>query len=426
MNLNQGQQSVLNDIIAGKNVYIGGAGGVGKSYLLRHLVKQFVSSSVLIAPTGIAALNIGGATAHRTFRLPIHIHTKKDHQPNQKAEELFSKDGPVKRLIMDEVSMFRSDVFTTMDQQLRKIRRINKPFGGLQVIVVGDFFQLSPVVSNQERDTFYQEYDSEFCFDTSSWAEADFQYRELTEIMRQSDVEMISHLNNIRKKTKDYQDSVLFFNDIGIRNQVSVLDTDPVFLCATNASAHAVNMNNYDELDGREHVFYAKKEGDFRDEPSPREIRLKHGTKLICCANTGDLFNGQVCYFLDMIDGKMRVLVESTEREVLVDRYTWNAIDYTRSADGSLATVPIGSYTQFPFKYGWGITVHKSQGMTLENAAIDPGNGFFAHGQAYVALSRLKSLEGLALMKELRFNDIIVDKRVVDFYAGGCKGIGIF
>ena len=425
MNLNQDQKRAFDEILKGRNVFVTGGGGVGKSYLIRHIRDLFEGDTILVTPTGISALNIGGSTIHRTFRLPIHILTKEDQRVSDSVLELFGKDGPVKRIIFDEISMCRSDVFITIDWILRKARKHSKSFGGIQVIAFGDFFQLCPVVSKNEHTTFYDEYSSSYCFNTNSWLEANFKVIEMTEMMRQSDEVMIKNLNQIRKKEDSYKNSVLFFNDIGIKNQVTVLDQDPVFLCSTNATANTINQQNYSELDGEEYSFEAKYKGVFNEEPAPKILNVKHGTKLLCCANNEQMVNGEVCYFLGMVGSSMRVVMEKTEQEMLVDTFTWSQYEY-EVKNGKLTPKVVSQYTQYPFKYGWAVTIHKSQGMTLDHAMIDVGSGLFSHGQAYVALSRLKTLDGLGLLKEMKFSDIIVDKEVIEFYDNNCSTIATF
>lgn len=429
MKLNTKQSLTMQKVVEGKNLYIGGQGGVGKSVLIRQIVSNFVDSTVVLAPTGIAAININGATIHSAFRLPFSIVTKKDWgRITEKLERLFSKESPVKRIIIDEVSMVRADVFQAVDQMLRKVRRLNVPFGGLQVIVVGDFYQLSPVVTNNESSMFYKLYSSQYAFGSETWSSAGFEYVELDEVMRQSDALFINHLRNIRMKLDGWQDSIDFFNRHGIQNQVNVLDEDPVFLCTTNASADLINRSNYEELEGKEHVYYAKKNGKFSSEPAPFELRLKFGTKIIITANAKNegYMNGEVGYVTGFIDDRIEVLLEDGERTVFVEPYKWEEIEYDVDASGNLKKDVVGTFMQYPIKYSWGITVHKSQGQTIKNAIIDVGRGCFCHGQLYVALSRIKSLEGLALMSKVSTNDVIIDRAVHDFYAGGCKGISLF
>jgi hypothetical protein len=428
MQLNDKQSYAMKQVISGANLFIDGPGGVGKSVLVREIMDKFSTSTVFLAPTGIAALNINGSTIHSAFKLPFNVLTKRDHlRINDKTLELFDKEGPVKRIVIDEISMVRADLFTCMDQQLRRIRRLNQPFGGLQVIVVGDFYQLPPVLTPKDKHWYEKEgFTSPFAFSTESWSAADFVHVELDQIMRQSDEQMISNLMKIRRKADGWEKSVQFFNSIGSDNKETVLDEDPIFLCATNKSANTVNELNYSELDGEELVSFAQKSGQFTSEPAPFELRLRYGTKVILTANTESHKNGQVGYVIGFIGDKIEVLLEDTEVKILVEKYKWEEMDYELGAEGQISRVPNGTYKQYPMKHGWGITIHKSQGQSINHAMIDTGRGCFAHGQAYVALSRLRTLEGLALLNPLMKQDIIVAPEINDFYENGCRGIGLF
>lgn len=427
MQLNEKQSYAMKRVIGGANLLIDGPGGVGKSVLVREIKKNFGDSTIFLAPTGIAALNIGGATIHSVFKFPFSVLTTRDHYKlNQKAEELFAKDGPVKRIVIDEISMVRVDLLRAVDQQLRKIRRLNQPFGGLQIIVVGDFFQLPPVLTNRDKQKFEQEgFESPFCFSDSTWSEANFEHIELDQIMRQSDETMIQNLMNIRSKSGNWKSSVDFFNKMGSRNKEQVLDEDPVFLCTINKTADTINQMNYEELDTEEKTFFGKKRGKFSSEPAPYELNLKYGTKVIITANTDNYKNGQVGYVVGFLGEKIEVLLEDTEEHVFVDQFTWEDIEYSVSKGGGIQRDVMGSYTQYPLKHGWAITIHKAQGQSLNHAMIDLGFGTFAAGQLYVALSRLRTLEGLALMNPMQYKDVIVSPEIIEFYENGCRGIGL-
>ena len=427
MQLNEKQSKAMKEVIAGSNLFIDGPGGVGKSVLVREIRKHFDDSTVFVAPTGIAALNIKGATIHSTFKFPFKVLGKHDHSRiNEKTRELFDKNGPVKRIVIDEGPMVRVDVFECMDHQLRKIRRLNQPFGGLQVIFVGDFYQLPPVVTNKDKRGFAEDgFSSPFCFSSPSWSAANFKHIALDQIMRQSDVAMISNLMKIRSKEDGWRESVEFFNKIGFKNRESVLDEDPVFLCSTNAAANAINETNYEELEGEEHVFFGAKSGRFSGEPAPYELKLKYGTKVIITANTDEYKNGQVAYVIGFVGDKIKLLLEETEETLIMDKYTWEDIEYSVTGSGALSRNVMGRYTQYPVKHGWAITIHKAQGQSISYAMIDLGRGSFAPGQTYVALSRLRTLEGLALATRIETRDVIVADEINEFYDNDCRGYGL-
>ena len=423
--LNERQKLADELFLSGQNIYVGGPGGVGKSHLISYWRDRNPDRTIFIAPTGISALNIGCSTAHSTFKLQPRLLTKNDHnRPSEKVHELFGKGSPVTTIVMDEISMYRSDLFKTIDMNLRKVKERNVPFGGLQVVVVGDFYQLCPVLTKTEKEAYNSIYDSLYCFGTESWSAANFNYIELTEAMRHSEEEYIFNLQNIRMKRPGYLESIKYFNKAGMANQERVYENDAIFLCATNASADVINVHNYELLDGDEIVHKAIKSGIFEGVPAPDELKLKPGVKLICTANDGVLRNGMIVYFTRMVGSKMEIVIEETGMTLLAGMFKWENMEYKLDDNKKLTHTPTGSYRQYPFKHGYGITVHKSQGCTLSQAMIDRYNGFFSHGQAYVGLSRIKKLEGFGLMQPLQNSDIIVDRDVQQFYANNCKGIG--
>lgn len=416
MKLNAKQQYAFEQIMLGKSLFISGPGGVGKSVLVGKIRDLCGDDTIFLAPTGIAAQNIKGSTIHRTFRLQLgYLDAQQRTKVQDKVKELFADDS-IKRIVIDEISMVRADTFAAVDQALRRCKRRNKPFGGLQVIVVGDFFQLSPVlnVRSTEGEMFLQEFSSPFAFDTDSWREAGFQTIELDDVMRTTDQEFIGHLSNIRKRSEGFEASLDFLNDIGMNQED--FEEDTIFLCSTNKEADTVNKHNYDELVGEEKHYVGKKKGPFKDLPVPEFLSLKVGCKVLICANdpNGDYYNGQTGHVEALFKDSVAVKTEQGER-IMVKEFKWTEYEYSRG-DHGVDIKPVGDYQQFPLKLGYACTVHKSQGLSLSKAAIYTGNGFFAHGQAYVGFSRLRSLAGLYVLKEVFRKDVIVDQRVVEFY----------
>lgn len=427
--LNEKQQKAFNKIIEGKNLFISGPGGVGKSYLIRYIMSHFKDSSVLLAPTGIAALNIEGSTIHSSFSFRTDILVKQDHRhTSEKARNLYDVEGPVRRIIIDEISMTRADLFKAVDQNLRYIRRINKPFGGLQVIVVGDFYQLPPVLTRYEEKKFYKDYPSIFAFGDETWANADFEWIELTEIMRQSDEEFIGHLQNVRKREGNLDDSIEFFNRISDSNIDRLYDSEAIYLCTTNARVNEINNTCYDDLEEQEYIFDADISTSFKDEPAPRELRLKYGSKVMFVANTDWFKNGEIGYVTKITPSVIEVTKDDHEETtILVPKYTWNQYDYTiNNEKDKVEKKKVGWFTQYPLKLAWAVTIHKAQGVTLDSALIDFGRGCFANGQAYIALSRIKTLDGLGLTRPIMNRDVMVDDDVNKFYANDCRGISVF
>ena len=418
--LNEDQLYAESRILAGANVFLSGPGGVGKSVLINHIRDNYdEGDTVYLAPTGIAAINIEGATIHRIFRFPLGFLDRFTRDKvSDKTLELFDKKNKVKRIVIDEISMCRADTFVAIDRQLRKIRRINRPFGGIQVIVVGDFFQLPPVLNERssEGQAFLSEFDSEFCFKTDTWFEAGFETIQLTKVMRQKDSEFIDALNSIRVKASDYAKSLQFLNVKAMEKVEEEVDT--IFLCSTNKNADTINSHKFEELEGEVRKYKGKKEGAFKADPVPENLELKVGTKVLICVNNGDEYsNGQLGHVESMHDETIFVRLQGYGGGVVaVQKHKWEEFDYTVGSNGEAKKFPVGSFIQFPLKFGWAITVHKSQGLSLDSAILYAGNGFFCPGQAYVGLSRLRTLEGLYMLKPLELTDVIVDPRVKKFY----------
>jgi ATP-dependent DNA helicase PIF1 len=408
MQLNEKQQYAFEEILKGRNIFISGPGGVGKSVLVNKIRDMFEDDTIFIAPTGIAAQNIKGSTIHRTFKFPLgFLGAAQRKKVSDKVKELF-EDGSITRIVIDEISMVRGDLFTAIDDALRRIKKRNIPFGGIQIIVVGDFFQLPPVINNRsvEAEYYYTEFKSPYAFDTDSWREAGFQTIELDKIMRQDDEKFIGALNSIRQKDENYETSLKFLNSIGRANDSIIEET--LFLCSTNADAALVNEHNYDDIAGPEKVYYATKTGSFKDYPVPDELRLKVGVKVLICANDANeqYFNGQTGYITNMTNNGVFVEL-STGQIVNIEKFTWQEFEYFNGPNG-VQCKPVGTFSQLPLKLGYAVTIHKSQGLSLD--------GCFSHGQAYVAFSRLRTLEGLSLMADIGRNEIIVDGKVKEFY----------
>ncbi len=417
MQLNEKQQLCIEKAGTGNNLFITGSGGVGKSVVINKLKEKLKSSAILLAPTGIAALNVGGATLHRTFGLPFSIsHEDEWFSVNKTCGELF-EDDTIETLIIDEISMVRADSFIAIDKKLRKIKGFHDiPFGGLQVILVGDFFQLSPVLTRNESDAYFDLFDSTYCFKTDTWNDLDLEIIELDQVMRQDDKNTVRALNAIRHG-KQAPAILKWLNGKCEGNDVA---EDAVTLCTTNASASAINESFYEEIDYPEHTFRASIDGQFNEQPVDRTINLKETCRVIICANNAkngyrNGQTGEVVRFVDHEEDPYIVVKLDNGSHVKVEHCTWESFSY-KVVKRKLTKVLNGTFTQFPIKLGYGITIHKSQGMTLDECIIDMGNGAFAHGQTYVALSRIRSLDKLSLDRDIYQSDIIVDQEVIDFY----------
>ena len=425
MNLNEKQQIAYNAVRSGKNVFITGPGGVGKSHLINQIMCDMEEGTVLMAPTGVAAQNIMGATIHSTFGLPFGVIDVNNPvvmrnltSPRRRACELFSSPV-VKRIIIDEISMVRADTFTAMDRILKEIKRSDQPFGGLQVVVIGDFYQIPPVVGERDRDKFNALYSSPFAFDTRAWSGCFFESIELDEVVRQKDKTMVTHLMNIRDRGDKFVEAVNYFKE-NSNTLEKLLESDPTIICCTNAVCDEHNLQRYDEIEDEERTYHATESGEpFKDVPVPRTVNVKLGMRVILAANDYEngFMNGDTGYVVAFNKGSLDVVLDPSGHRVKVTPFKYEQIDY--GSDGLPHTS--GTYSQMPILMGWAATVHKMQGKTLDRGIIDFGRGCFVSGQAYVALSRIRSIEGIAFLTPLSYSDVICDNTIREFYARGCR-----
>jgi len=419
--LNEKQQYAYDRIKSGANVFITGPGGVGKSVLIRKISEEMENGLVLLAPTGIAAQNILGATIHRTFRFGFGFLTKgQRRRVNERTQDVFALTGTddITRIVIDEISMVRADVLAAIDMQLRVIRKTLKPFGGIQIIAVGDFYQLSPIVKNnsEEANALYSEFKSMYAFDTQAWKEADFEMIQLDQVMRQSDTTFVNALNSIRTKNVGFKKSLDFLNDEALKEK-DFGDHDPIYLCATNKSADVINNYFFDEINSRKFTYHGIASPGFKDFPVPVDISLKVGCKVMICANDrgGSYFNGQTGMVTSLSINHIEIELDHVKKFIRIEKQTWEEYDYVK-VDGKLTKKVVGTFIQYPIKLGYAITIHKSQGLSLDSAILHTEGRCFAHGQAYVALSRLRSLDGLIMHESMKPHEIIVDKIVTSFY----------
>lgn len=414
------QKYAMARIAQGVNLFITGPGGVGKSVLIREIRNLYGDSTVFMSPTGVAALNIQGSTIHRQFKFGIgFMDSSRCSIVDQSVIDLFRDKESVKRIVIDEISMVRSDLLSAIDKNLQIARRSRKPFGGIQVIVVGDFFQLPPVLQegSDEAQVFYREYSSPFCFTTESWQSAGFEMIALDKVMRTDDEDFISLLQSIRMRTGIFRDAIDVLNHI-CYDKYENCDEDSIVLCSTNKDADSINAMNYADLEGEEHSYTAEISDRIKIEPAPKYLDLKYGARIMMLANhMSDLYmNGHLGYVVGFEGDKILVVLDGEKTPIPVEKATWEEQEYCLDPEGKLSTKVVGKFTQYPMKLAYAITIHKSQGVSLSSAHINLGRGAFAHGQAYVGLSRLRSMYRMNLMTKLTASDIIVDPAVVKFY----------
>ncbi|RRJ86573.1 helicase [Gulosibacter macacae] len=409
------QQGVF-DAIEGttEHLFVTGRAGTGKSTLLNHLSWHTEKQLVICAPTGVAALNVGGQTIHSLFKLPIGII---GNQPIEQSREVKKLLTTIDTLVIDEISMVSADLLDAMDRSLRQARnRRSEPFGGVQIVMFGDPFQLAPVPPSDpsERAWLRDTYRSMWFFDAHVWREAEMRIHTLREIHRQHDEEFRSLLTSVRygRVTADEAGRL---NTVGAR---PAPHDGIITLASKNATVSRINARELERLPGRSMTADAEVIGDFggaRTFPADERLELKEGAQVMFLRNDADQrwVNGSVGV-VSRIDRTVYVEIDGEEHEV--EPIAWEKLKYSYDPDTKeLSRDVIGEFHQFPLRLAWAVTIHKSQGKTYDRAVVDLGARAFSPGQAYVALSRIRSLEGLYLTRPLRPNDIFVDDDVMRF-----------
>ena len=406
-----------------RHLLITGSAGTGKSTLLNHFCRQVDWDPVVLAPTGVAALNVGGQTVHRFFGFGIDVTPQAIAARRGKPRNAGLYKN-LRTLIIDEVSMVRADLLDCVDVFLRQHGpRPGAPFGGVHLVFIGDLYQLPPVVTGLEREALRQVYASPHFFCARALAGIELERIELTQVFRQRDREFVSLLNRIRKNT-------LESGDLDQLNQRVDPHFEPsqgegyITLTGTNRAAGSINLMRLDGLAAPEHHYEALIRGDFSREYYPTEARLrfKAGAQVMMLNNDGAQrwVNGSIGQIEDVRigGGEEYILVRLAEsgRRARVEPYEWELIRF-EAENGVIVSSPAGTFTQFPFRLAWAVTVHKSQGKTFDRMIIDLDR-VFAAGQTYVALSRCTSFEGLVLTRPLSAGSIRCDWRVQSFLTG--------
>ena len=393
--------------------YITGKAGSGKSTLLAYFRSVTQKNTAVLAPTGVAAIRVKGQTIHSFFGFPPKViqtrHIKKVRQI-----ELLQN---LETLIIDEISMVRADVFDAIDYSLRVHRKkLTQPFGGVQVIVFGDLFQLPPVVNMDESSLLERIYpNGQFFFHSNIFQDAQFKTLELQSIYRQTDDHFIYLLNAVRDGsiTNSQIDNL---NDSLVDN--FEMDEGKIILTTTNARASGINQNYLKQLSNEEFSYRAQATGQSYKElfPTDEVLKLKKGAQVIMIKNDPEKrwVNGSIGTIHDIAEKKIKVKINHKIYEVKKEK--WDRIQYSYDDDQQEVLENVtGSFKQYPMRLAWAITIHKSQGQTFEKVIIDMSQGSFAPGQLYVALSRCISLEGIELLRPLKKSDVIVNKQLIGF-----------
>jgi len=420
--LSEEQQAVFDRIeTTMAPIFVTGRAGTGKSTLLQHLAASTSKTLAIAAPTGVAALHVGGQTIHSLFQLPIGVIA--DH-PIRRREEATAVLRSIETLVVDEVSMVNADLMDAVDRSLREARRRpREPFGGAQIVLFGDPYQLAPVPPRdpQERAYFADRYRSQWFFDASVWRQLPLETVELRTIHRQSDPVFADMLTAVRhgEVTPEIGRAL---NEAGARPVPAGEET--ITLAATNAAVAAINARGLAAIPGRAQTAVARIEGEFGQGhlPADVELELKEGARVMFLRNdaSGDArwVNGTMGSVVGIARGKVRVETDDGE-EHDVEPVVWERFKYEYDpGTKQLSKQVVAEFTQFPLRLAWAVTIHKSQGQSYDRARIDLGARAFAPGQTYVALSRLRALDGLHLTRPLRPSDVIVDEDVRAFMRG--------
>ncbi|MCK0196239.1 DEAD/DEAH box helicase [Ancylobacter sp. 6x-1] len=398
-------------------VMVLGGAGTGKTTFLQAVRRMGEGRQAFLAPTGVAALQLGGQTIHSFFGLPPRLVDPAEVKPKTARRTLMKK---LERLVIDEISMVRADVLDAIDRCLRIVREDDRPFGGVQMVLVGDFLQLPPVVPTVEREMLaLLGYDGPFAFDARVLREAEVDRVAFNRVYRQTEEEFVAHLAALRAG-RNVQAAIEAINAACHRDHRP--GKVPVVLAPTNARVDAYNQRGLDALHDAGRAYGGVSEGEFdiaTDRlPVPETLVLKVGARVMAVRNdpARQWVNGSVGTVVGLAADRAYVRFDASGQLCEIEATSWERIRYDwNESGGTIAAKIVGSYSQLPLVPAWAVTVHKAQGLTLEDVRIDLDGGAFAAGQTYVALSRARSMAGLSLARALRASDIRVDRRVVGF-----------
>lgn len=403
----------------GKNIFITGRAGTGKSTLLQLFKSTTRKKTVVLAPTGIAALNVGGQTIHSFFGFPPKFIQR--HEIHKRRDRRIYKNLEI--LIIDEISMVRADMLDNIDYFLRLNRENPAPFGGVQVVFFGDLFQLPPVLANNspELSLFQAHYESPYFFSAKVMEEFHIDMMELQKVYRQENRHFLKLLEGVRLNRIELDDLM----ELNVRHDIDFVPQDFfITLTSRNDRANAINQQELDRIPLPAQTYPATITGEFNPQlfPTEPQLRLKLSAQVMFIKNDPkrQFVNGTIGKVVKLENDAITVMVEENEhrRYVEVEPLDWEILRYEPSTKepNAIETRTIGTFRQYPLKLAWAITIHKSQGKTFDKVIIDLGSGAFEHGQTYVALSRCRTLEGIVLKQPIRQKDILTDERIIEFY----------
>lgn len=416
-----------------RSVFLTGKAGTGKTTFLGDFIKRTKKKFVVLAPTGIAAINAGGVTIHSMFGLPLktHVPIYDEVDPNvavniphllphfKYRREKLKLFRNLDLLIIDEVSMLRCDVMDMIDLALRTARRSTQKFGGVQLLLIGDLYQLPPVVKEGAESILYRYYSSPFFFDSAALKEKNLLTVELNKVYRQTDAVFLQMLNAIRDK--DFE--AIDFELLNARyNPQFEPKENYVYLTSHNYMADNINRRNLENIKEKPVIYNASITGDFNTHlyPNDEKLELKTGAQVMFIRNDTSeakrYFNGKLAKVTDLGSDYIKVLPEGEDEELLIERELWENKKYYVNSEKEIKEDVVGSYEQFPIKLAWAVTIHKSQGLTFDRVIIDAGRSFTS-GQVYVALSRCRTLEGIVLKSRITPGTILNDERIAYFHS---------
>jgi ATP-dependent exoDNAse (exonuclease V) alpha subunit len=406
------------------HLFVTGRAGTGKSTLLQIFRRSTQKNVVVVAPTGVAALNVSGQTIHSLFGFPPRLIMRENVKPSRRYARLFEN---LDTLIIDEISMVRADVMDAIDLALRLNRRSSEPFGGVQMILFGDLYQLPPIVSSQEEKLYFrQQYTSAYFFAADCFDTIDLEMIELRQVYRQDSRHFLRLLEAIRNATVDY-------DELESLNERHIPDFEPeegynyLTLAARNATVNSINATKLAQLSAPEMLYLGTTKGQFSENlfPVPAALKVKVGAQVMTVRNDNDkkYVNGTIGTIVECKAESIVILTSESGKpvEFEVGYEEWDVIRYTATGtleDTKIGTESLGKYKQIPVRLAWAVTIHKAQGKTFDRIIIDLGSGAFEHGQTYVALSRCRTLQGIVLRNPLTPRDVMVDPAVVEFYEG--------
>lgn len=404
----------------GISIFLTGKAGTGKTTFLRTLKEKSSKRSIIVAPTGVAAINAGGMTIHSFFQLPLSPFVP---EANFKNRFNYSKEKrkiirTLDLLIIDEISMVRSDVLDAIDSVLRRFREHEKPFGGVQLLMIGDLQQLTPVVTPEDEVILQRYYDTSYFFGSKALRSISYVTIELTHVYRQQDEEFITLLNNIREGQVSETD-LKRLNERFNPNFEPEVGSDYIRLTTHNKMAESYNEVQLHNLPSKACTFIAEADGNFPEYNYPADFKLtlKRGAQVMFIRNdnNGRYYNGRIGHVTHIDNEKILVLCPGDDKEIEVQQETWENTKYSLNEKTKQIEAEVqGTFKQYPLRLAWAITIHKSQGLTFEHAIIDAQSSFAA-GQVYVALSRCKTLEGLILASPISSSAIINDSQVTNY-----------